>query len=96
MAMPLHPPRPPRRRSAGVRRALALALALLGPPLAAAPAAAHGGVTGAQDVLQDYGVLVFLIAVVLIGAGVIAWVSLSPEPPPSRDDEQPEATSGGR
>ena len=48
--------------------------------LAAAPAAAHGGVTGTQDVLQDYGVLLFLLAVVMIGAGVLTWVLLSPQP----------------
>lgn len=49
--------------------------------LLAAPrvALAHGGVTGVQDVVQDYGVFIFLIAVVLIGAGVLAWVMLSPQ-----------------
>ena len=41
--------------------------------------ALHGGVTGLQDVAQDYGVLIFLLAVVLIGAGVLAWVMLSPQ-----------------
>ena len=46
--------------------------------VAATPAAAHGGVTGAQDIIQDYGVLLFLVAVVLIGAGVLVWVMLSP------------------
>ncbi len=54
--------------------------ALAGLLLVATPAAAHGGVTGAQDVLQDYGVLLFLVAVVLIGAGVLTWVMLSPQP----------------
>ena len=52
-----------------------------------APALAHGGVTGAQDIVQDYGVLIFLVAVVLIGAGVLAWVMLSPQP----DEPDPEA-----
>jgi hypothetical protein len=64
-----------------VRRALAAALAVVWALLAAAPAAAHGDVTGAQDIVQDYGVLIFLLAVVLLGAGVITWVALSPEPP---------------
>ncbi|HEX2187223.1 MAG TPA: hypothetical protein VHN78_17160 [Chloroflexota bacterium] len=45
----------------------------------ATPAAAHGEVTGVQDVVQDYGVLVFLVATVLIGAGVLAWVTFSPQ-----------------
>jgi len=39
----------------------------------------HGGVTGLQDVAQDYGVLLFLVAIVLIGAGVLAWVLLTPQ-----------------
>ena len=48
--------------------------------MSARPAPAlHGGVTGLQDVVQDYGVLVFLVAVVLIGAGVLAWVMLTPQ-----------------
>jgi hypothetical protein len=38
-------------------------------------ASAHGGATGAQDFLQDYGGLVFLAIVVVVGAGVVAWVS---------------------
>ena len=47
----------------------------------------HGGVTGLQDVAQDYGVLLFLLAVVLIGAGVLAWVMLTPQ---ADEDESPE------
>ena len=46
----------------------------------ATPALAHGEVTGVQDVVQDYGVLLFLVATVLIGAGVLAWVTFSPQP----------------
>ncbi len=42
---------------------------------------AHGGATGVQDVVQDYGLLAFLIAVILIGAGVLVWVMLAPTPP---------------
>jgi hypothetical protein len=67
-----------RGRAARGARAIALALSLT---LAlASPALAHGAITGAQDVLQDYGVMLFLLAVVLIGAGVLAWVMLSPQP----------------
>ena len=44
------------------------------------PALAHGEVTGVQDVIQDYGVLLFLSATVLIGAGVLAWVTVSTQP----------------
>lgn len=59
----------------------ACALGLLLAQLAlATPAAAHGEVTGVQDVIQDYGVLLFLAATVLIGAGVLAWVTFSPQP----------------
>jgi hypothetical protein len=56
--------------------ALCAALALLSFPQVTL---AHGGVTGVQDVVQDYGVFIFLIAVVLIGAGVLTWVMLSPQ-----------------
>jgi hypothetical protein len=80
---------PPTVRRA-VRRALiaggvtALQLALLlGFPL---PALAHGEVTGVQDVIQDYGVLLFLSATVLIGAGVLAWVTFSPQPDEDVED----------
>ena len=55
-----------------MNRALALAAAAIGAVWPRA-ALAHGGVTGTQDLVQDYGVLVFLLAVVLIGAGVVAW-----------------------
>ncbi|HEU5318793.1 MAG TPA: hypothetical protein VFX49_21950 [Chloroflexota bacterium] len=48
-------------------------------------ALAHGGATGAQDVLQDNLALVFLLAIVLIGAGVLAWVLLSPQPAAEND-----------
>lgn len=52
----------------------------------ATPALAHGGLSGSQDVLSHYGVLVFLLAVVIVGAGVVAWVTLSPEPDEEDDD----------
>jgi hypothetical protein len=58
--------------------------------LAVTPARAHGGVTGVQDMVQDYGVLLFLVAVVLIGAGVVTWVSLSPEPQAGAEEEEPQ------
>lgn len=50
--------------------------------LAASPkvSTAHGGVTGAQDLVQDYGLLLFLVAVILVGAGVLVWVLLAPMP----------------
>ena len=51
---------------------------------------AHGEVTGVQDVVQDYGVLLFLVATVLIGAGVLAWVTFSPQP----DENEDEAAGG--
>jgi hypothetical protein len=57
----------------------------------ATPALAHGEVTGVQDVVQDYGVLLFLVATVLIGAGVLAWVTFSPQP-----DEEEEAGAADR
>jgi hypothetical protein len=59
----------------------------------ATPALAHGGITGTQDVLQDYGVMLFLLAIVLIGAGVLAWVMLSPGP--ESEEEAPEAAPNG-
>lgn len=58
--------------------ALFLAAALL--LVAPLPALAHGGIVGPQDAVQDYGVLLFLLAVVVIGAGVVAWVLRSPDP----------------
>ena len=74
--------------------------------MAAAPASAHGGATGPQDILQDYGVLVFLLAIFVLGAGVLAWVTLSPAPhpeqpepaqgAPSEPGRQPAARTGGR
>jgi hypothetical protein len=66
------------------RAAAALGAALL--VLGAAPSAlAHGGITGPKDVVMDNAILVFLLATVLIGAGVLAWVTFSP-----RDDEDDE------
>ncbi|MDQ3702741.1 MAG: hypothetical protein M3442_17725 [Chloroflexota bacterium] len=53
----------------------AMAMALL----PGAAALAHGEITGVQDVVQDYGVLLFLAATILIGAGVLAWVTFSPQ-----------------
>jgi hypothetical protein len=71
------------------RSAVPLALAVL----VATPgrALAHGGVTGTADVVQHYGVLVFLLAVVLIGAGVVAWVVKTP---PGEDEEDEEPAAG--
>jgi hypothetical protein len=57
---------------------------LLGLPQSAL---AHGEVTGVQDVIQDYGVLLFLSATVLIGAGVLAWVTFSPQPDEEEEEE---------
>ena len=57
---------------------LALALTLAAVAFTPIAALAHGGVTGTQDLAQDYGVLIFLLAVVLIGAGVVAWVVRAP------------------
>jgi hypothetical protein len=71
----------PALRRIAAALAASLALGLIGAP---ATASAHGGVTGMQDVVQDYGVLIFLMAVVLIGAGVLTWVMLSPQ------EEEPE------
>ncbi|MBI3973200.1 MAG: hypothetical protein HY332_18140 [Chloroflexi bacterium] len=63
--------------------------------ITATPAAAHGGATGAQDVVQDYGVFIFLAAVVLIGAGVVVWVLRAPPPGPEAQDT-PEAGAARR
>ena len=70
-----------------VALAASLALGLIGAPRGAL---AHGGVTGMQDVVQDYGVLIFLLAVVLIGAGVLTWVMLSPQ---EEEPEEPDASN---
>src|SRR5574341_603676 len=77
------------RRHFPARCALAAGAAASAMLSAARPALAHGGATGAQDVLQDYGVLIFLVAVVLIGAGVLAWVTLSPPPEPATPEPAP-------
>jgi hypothetical protein len=58
----------------------------------ATTAAAHGNVTGTQDIVQDYGVLIFLGVVVLVGAALVAWLSLSPEPGEEEADEEEEAS----
>ncbi len=79
------------RLVSALKALLAMGAAALGWLLAATPALAHGGVTGAQDIIQDYGVLIFLIAVVLIGAGVLVWVMLSPQP----ESDTTEAPPGG-
>jgi hypothetical protein len=71
------------RRVAGALGATLLIMFL------ASPAGAHGGVTGVHDIVQDYGVLLFLVAVVLIGAGVLAWVTFSPQP--DEDEDQGDA-----
>jgi hypothetical protein len=55
------------------------------------PAFAHGSVTGAQDIVQDNLALIFLLAVVLIGAGVLAWVLLSPNATEDTPAEPPSA-----
>jgi hypothetical protein len=60
--------------------------------VAATPVGAHGGVTGPRDVVQDYGVLLFLVATVLIGAGVLAWATLSPQG--DEDDDADELAAG--
>jgi len=75
------------RRVAGIAGGALCWLAL------AAPALAHGEVTGVQDVVQDYGVLLFLAATVLIGAGVLAWVTFSPQP--DEEDEAAGEAPGG-
>ena len=66
------------RQSRGLKSAGLVAVALV----AASPKVltAHGGVTGAQDLVQDYGLLLFLVAVILVGAGVLVWVLLAPMP----------------
>ena len=66
------------RQSRGLKSAGLVAVALV----AASPkvSTAHGGVTGAQDLVQDYGLLLFLVAVILVGAGVLVWVLLAPMP----------------
>ncbi len=64
----------------------------------ATTAAAHGSVTGTQDIVQDYGVLIFLGVVVLVGAALVAWLSLSPEPGADEEGEEggaSEATASG-
>ena len=79
-----HPGRRPGPRSAGPLATLLLLAT-------AAPAAAHEGVTGAADAMQDYGVLLFLAATVLIGAGVLAWTTLSPAPEEELEEPAAEA-----
>ncbi len=71
-------------------RRSALPLALTALAATPARALAHGGVTGTQDVVQDYGVLVFLLAVVLIGAGVVAWVVRAPSGEDEEDETAPQ------
>jgi hypothetical protein len=80
------------RRS--VRRSIGAGWALLALLALATPAAAHGGVTGPQDVVQDYGVLLFLVATVLIGVGVLAWVTFSPQADEDEDEAEGEAEPG--
>lgn len=58
-----------------------------------AAALAHGELTGMQDVVQDYGVLLFLVATILIGAGVLAWVTFSPQADEADAADQSSATS---
>jgi len=70
--------------------ALVLVLALTLAAFGVSPVWAHGGVTGMQDIVQDYGVYAFLIAVVLIGAGVLTWVMLSPQPDVVEEAEETE------
>jgi hypothetical protein len=79
------------RRS--VRRSIGAAWALLAPLALATPVAAHGGVTGPQDVVQDYGVLLFLVA---IGVGVLAWVTFSPQADEDDEDESGGEAEAGR
>ena len=79
-----------------VRRSIGAAWALLAPLALATPVAAHGGVTGPQDVVQDYGVLLFLVATVLIGVGVLAWVTFSPQADEDDEDESGGQSEAGR
>lgn len=58
----------------------ALHVALVCLFLVAGPVKAHGEITGAQDIVQDYGVLLFLVATILLGVGVLAWVTFGPQP----------------
>jgi hypothetical protein len=76
------------RRTIGAGWALFALLAL------ATPAAAHGGVTGPQDAVQHYGVLLFLVATVLIGVGVLAWVTFSPQADEDEDEDEGEGEPG--
>jgi hypothetical protein len=71
-------------RRAAFAAAPAALVAFAGTPLRVL---AHGGVTGTKDLVQDYGVLVFLVAVVLVGAGVVAWVT---RVPPADDEGEGE------
>ncbi len=75
------------RQSRGLKSAGLVAVALV----AASPkvSTAHGGVTGAQDLVQDYGLLLFLVAVILVGAGVLVWVLLAPMP---LDTDEPDVS----
>jgi hypothetical protein len=50
-------------------------------------ASAHGDVTGPRDFVQDYGVTLALAAIVLIGAGILAWTSLSPAKRPTASSD---------
>lgn len=73
-------------RGAAIAATLAAAL-LLALPL---PALAHGDAAGARHFVEDYAVLLFLVAVVLVGAGVLVWVMLAPQSPAeSADGESP-------
>lgn len=74
-------------------------LAGLGVALAPAPAAAHGGRTGVDDLLVDYGLLAFAAVVVFVGAAVLAWLSFHPPAGPVTPDDavpqEPDHQAGG-
>ena len=77
--------RPQLRQWLLLSRLAGLALALV-----PRPAAAHGGRTGAEDLLVDYGLLAFAAVVVFIGAAVAAWLSF--RPPPESDTYEEDET----
>ena len=64
----------------GARARLTKIAMAVGAALVPTVALAHGNVTGIEDVWQDYGLAIFLAFVVVIGAGVLAWVLLAPLP----------------
>lgn len=78
-----------------VRTALGALWALAMSLVPGAAALAHGEITGMQDVVQDYGVLLFLVATILIGAGVLAWVTFSPQADEADEAQGADEADGG-